>query len=312
MGILVKGVWQKSDDISYYCPSNNYQKINYDNLDDVPELNRYILYTSLATPLAHASVLVRTIKKLEKVIGICIVSAEKGSKGWEFKKTAVGTRDRYNDCQYLYELYTKSDKNYSGGATVPLIWDNHQKKIVTNCPFEVLNFLNFYFTSLVDDEIDLYPQSDKDRLDKFRQFIIEELYTPIFKSVSVTNQDEYNKYANQVFQSLSELDSLLKTQQTLLGDKLTIVDWILFVILIRFDVVFASFFRLNEKSLSSFSYLTDYMTFLYQEEHIGCTANINHIKEHYYKSYLNLNPSKVIPRGPQVNFDYLYNRFRLF
>ena len=312
MGNLIDGIWNESESQDYYKPTNSCIKINYDTLPKVATPHRYILYASLATPLAHVSVLVRTLKKLEKIVGVCLVSAEKDRDGWEFKKTTVGTRDRYNDCHYLHQLYTQCNENYSGSASIPLIWDNEKKEIISNCSFDILRFLNSYFNNLLTEEtVDLYSKNNQKEIDSFIKFILEELYTPIFKVAYAKKQEDYDKYSKKIFKSLDELELLLKTQQTLLGDEFTIADWLLFTILIRFDVIFVPLFRLNYRPLSTYLSLSDYMTFLYQEEHIGCTVNINHIKEHYYKSYPQLNKNKIIPEGPKINFDYLSNRFSL-
>ena len=323
MGQVINGEWV-SDDSYQYCGNNTHyirQEIldsaslteeELDTDDLVVSPGRYVLYSSLASPMGHACVIFRTLKRLERVIGLCLVYSVKKQHGWEFHRTDVGTNDKYNSFTYLHEIYTASEGEYSGGATVPVLWDTRTKKIVSNDPEHILRILNSKFNHLTEQEHDYYPEEYREQIDRFNHIISEDLYQAIYQCAFADKQDFYESCIERIFSALEELDALLEHRQVLLGSRICESDWRLFVLLIRFDAVFYPLFKVNKKRIEDYKYLHDYVGYLYQEKYIGCTVNIEHIKQHYYMSYRQLNPNGIIPVGPDVHFDYLYSRFSLF
>ena len=278
----------------------------------IAEPGRYVLYTSLATPIAHCAVILRTLKRLERLLPICLVNAKYGDQGWSFKKTDVGTNDIYNSSAQLHELYSKQDSQYSGETSLPLLWDRERKQIVTNSPQQILHILNSSFDNLHELETpNLYPDHLTDEIQETNNFLMNEMFRNILACGFSENASVYQKHFDSLFRSLEELNIKLERQSYLLGDQITICDWLLFTILVRFDAVYSPLFKCNKKALSDFPFLANYFGDLYQERHIGVTVNTAHIKEHYFKSYTELNPSGEIPTDPDLDFDYLFNRSSL-
>lgn len=324
MGELVKGQWSLAEfDLNSLRSYMPYKELHLDEsayLKDMPERptqgfesERYVLYTSLATVFGHASVIFRTLARLDKDVAICLVDAHQGPNGWAFKTTDRGTNDYINGFDYVYKLYQRHSHLYDGEARLPLIWDREQGKVVTNDPVEILHFLNLDFIDLDEtmDVKDYFNLSISEQQDEWEQVIVHSLL-PAFSACGFPeNQEDYEENCKKVFSLLDRLDAHLEHSQYLMETQ-SWLDWLLFCILIRFDAVYFDLYRCNLKPLSDYKFLSSFVRDLYQENHIGATVQLKHIKEHYYKSYRHLNPDGIVPMSSEINFDYLSSEGSLF
>lgn len=324
MGELVKGQWALSEfdleSLRSYMPYKEQYLQGSDYLSDMPErptqgfeAERFVLYTSLATVFGHASVIFRTLARLERDVAICLVDAHEGPKGWAFLHTDRGTNDTINGFDHVYQLYQRHSHLYDGEARLPLIWDRELGKVVSNDPIEILHFLNLDFIDLEEtmDVKDYFGLGGNESMDQWQDLLIKQLMPAFSACAFPEGQESYEENCRRVFEILDKLDNHLENSQHL-GETQTWLDWILFCILIRFDAVYFDLYRCNLKTLSDYKYLSSFVRDLYQEKHIGATVNVKHIKEHYYKSYRHLNPDGIVPMSSEINFDYLSTDGGLF
>lgn len=261
---------------------------------------RYHLYVSYACPWAHRTLIVRSLKKLEKVISISVTNPFMGEKGWSF---ASG-----HDQEYLADVYRGSDKNYRGKFTVPVLWDNRLETIVNNESSEIIRILNHSFDHLTDSTIDLYPLDKQSEIDDINSEIYENVNNGVYKAGFATNQKAYAEAFHHLFNTLEKMDQLLGSQKFLVGEKITEADIRFFTTLIRFDMVYYVHFKCNKRLIKDYPNLSNYLVGLYQIPEFKNTCHFDHIKEHYYTSHPFLNPSGIIPEGPQMDLDKPHNR----
>lgn len=261
---------------------------------------RYHLYVSYACPWAHRTLIVRSLKKLEKVIPYSVTNAHMGEKGWSF---ASG-----HDREYLASVYKGADKNYTGKVTVPVLWDNRKETIVNNESSEIIRILNSSFNGFSESSIDLYPEQVRDQIDEMNEKIYENVNNGVYKTGFATNQLAYEKAFRQLFSTLDEMDKILGERKFLVGHRITEADIRFFTTLIRFDVVYYVHFKCNLKLIKDYENLSAYLRCLYQIPEIKKTCHFDHIKEHYYTSHKFINPHGIIPLGPELNLDEPHNR----
>ena len=276
------------------------------------ESNRYHLYVSLACPWAHRTLIFRKIKKLEQHIGVTVVKAEMLSHGWELSDEAIASFEKspIEDIQYMHEVYTHMDANYNGRVTVPVLWDKKTKRIVNNESSEIIRILNTAFNELTDVKTDYYPQALRTQIDEVNELVYHAINNGVYKTGFATQQDVYEKHFKVLFNALDTLEARLENQRYLVGNEITEADWRLFTTLIRFDSVYFGHFKTNLRQIESYPNLSNYLRDLFQQPGVSETVNFEHIKMHYYYSHDTINPTRVVPVGPEINYLSKHDRDR--
>lgn len=276
------------------------------------EKDRYHLYVSLACPWAHRTLIFRTLKGLEDYISVSVVDPLMVENGWEFRKAETRTEGATDDAlfgsDYLYQVYLKADPNYSGRVTVPVLWDKQQNTIVSNESAEIIRMFNSAFNDLTGNRLDFYPEALRREIDELNDWIYPTINNGVYKAGFATSQDAYEKAFNALFEALDKLEERLSTKRYLIGTTLTEADWRLFTTLIRFDAVYVGHFKCNLRRIEDYPNISGYLRELYQVPGIKETVNMRHIKEHYYRSHKTINPTGVVPSGPELNFDAPHGR----
>lgn len=267
------------------------------------EPGRFHLYVSLACPWAHRTLIVRSLKGLEAFVDVSIVHWLMGEDGWEFKPGPGTITDTVNGAAKLHEIYTLADPHCNSRVTVPVLWDKVEKTIVSNESSEIIRMFNSAFDHLGARPGDYYPESRRIEIDAINDRIYTGLNNGVYRAGFAIRQDAYEAAAAGVFETLDWLEDRLKGQRYLLGDVLTEVDIRLVVTLVRFDPIYHGHFKCNRRTLIEYPALWAYTRDLYQHPDIGPTVNFQHIKGHYYGSHPNLNPTGIIPIGPDRDFD---------
>lgn len=265
----------------------------------VPEADRYHLYVSLACPWAHRVIIMRKLKKLESVIGLSVVSPYMLENGWTFEKYKdLGGDDLYN-LDYLYQIYLKSNESYEGRVTVPVLWDKKNETIVNNESSEIIRMLNSEFSNFTDDATDYYPLELRDEIDAVNEFVYDGINNGVYKVGFATAQDVYEVEFKKLFEALDKVEVMLEGKKFLVGDRMTEADIRLFTTLARFDAVYYSHFKCNLRHLSDYKNLHNFMMNMMSVDEIALTVNFDHIKTHYYASQKTINPTGIVPVGPQ-------------
>ena len=318
MGLLVDGQWL---DQWYDTSASGGEFIRQDaqfrntissDGEFKPESGRYHLYVSLACPWAHRTLIFRKIKKLEQHIGVTVVKAEMLDHGWELSDEAIATFEKspIEDIQYMHQVYTHMDAHYNGRVTVPVLWDKKTKRIVNNESSEIIRILNTAFNDLTDVKTDYYPQELRAEIDEVNELVYHAINNGVYKVGFATEQTVYEKHFKVLFNTLDTLEERLENQRYLVGSEITEADWRLFTTLIRFDSVYFGHFKTNLKQIESYPNLSNYLRDLYQQEGVSETVNFEHIKVHYYYSHDTINPTRVVPVGPEINYLSAHNRER--
>ena len=274
------------------------------------ERGRYHLYVSLACPYAHRTVIFRKLKKLESVISMSILEPVMGEQGWEFGSGSGTIADTVNGKQRLGEIYLLADPRYTGRVSVPVLWDIKRRTIVNNESPEIIRMLNSAFASLTDDRADYYPPELRGEIDRTNARVYRDVNIGVYRAGFATTQEAYEDACREVFAALDWLEALLSRQRYLVGARLTEADWRLFTTLVRFDAVYYSHFKCNLRRIADYHNLSNYLRDLYQVPGIADTVNMDHIKRHYYMSMTAINPTRIVPLGPELDFAAPHDRGR--
>jgi putative glutathione S-transferase len=309
MGMLVKGLWQ---DIAYETKSGEFVRNDSVFRDWVTadgssgfraEAERYHLYVSLACPWAHRTLILRTLKGLEDAITVSIVDPYMGPGGWSFTEHRGCTSDSVNGATFLREIYLKANFDYMGRVTVPVLWDRKTGTIINNESSEIIRMLNSEFDAFALRELpDLYPQALRPQIERWNRIIYRAVNNGVYRAGFSTAQDKYEAAARELFATLDTLDEHLGKHRYLCGSVVTEADWRLFTTLVRFDAVYHGHFKCNLRRLVDYDNLWAYTRELYQIPGVAETVDLEHIKEHYYRSHPRINPSGVVPVGPTLDF----------
>jgi glutathionyl-hydroquinone reductase len=275
------------------------------------EAGRYQLYVSLACPWSHRTLIARRLLGLEQVIGLSVTDPIRDDRGWRFP-AATGGRDPLTGAQFLSELYLATDPGYRGRFTVPCIWDSRTRRIVTND----VNQITFTFGSQFrayhrPGAPDLYPRELRPDIDAIGTLIYHAVSNGVYKAGLATDQAAYELAFDTLFATLAALEDRLATRRFLLGARLTEADVRLFPTLARFDAVYHTHFKCNLHRLTDYPNLWGYARDLYQRPGFGDTTDFGQIKRHYYQSQDWLNPTRIVPKGPYVNWLSQHDRDRL-
>lgn len=272
------------------------------------EPGRYHLYVSLACPWANRTLIFRKLKGLEDMISISVVNPLMAEHGWTFDDDDGVIPDPIHQAKYLYEIYQAADPHYSGRVTVPLLWDKHQNKPVNNESAEIIRMFNSAFDQVGARPGDYYPEDLRSEIDPLNQRIYDHINNGVYKAGFATTQEAYEEAVYELFAELDLVDQRLANQRYLLGATPTEADWRLFTTLIRFDAVYHGHFKCNLRRIEDYPHLSGYVRDLYQWPGIADTINMKHIKEHYYRSHATINPTGVVPVGPDLDFTRAHGR----
>jgi putative glutathione S-transferase len=262
------------------------------------EAGRYHLYVSLACPWAHRTLIGRALKGLQDVISVSVVEPVM-TQGWCFSDVLP---DHLFGSQYLHQIYTKADADYTGRVLVPTLWDKKAHRIVSNESSEILRMLNSAFGSLAKGDVDLYPAPLREEIDRVNAFVYDNINNGVYRCGFATAQDAYERAFNRLFDALDRVEADLGERPYLAGEQPTEADWRLFTTLARFDAVYFSHFKCNRNRIEDFPNISRYLRRLYLVPRIAATVNIDHIKRHYYMSHPHINPTRIVPVGPRLKF----------
>jgi glutathionyl-hydroquinone reductase len=325
MGFLLEGKWRddsadskRLQDGRFNRPTTRYR--NWITPDGsagssgeggfAAEADRYHLYVSLACPWAHRTVIMRRLKALEGVISMSITSWHMGEQGWTFDKETGSGGDAVNGAEKMQEIYLRADPNYTGRVSVPVLWDKKRATIVSNESSEIIRMLNSAFDEFTNDRTDYYPPDMRLEIDAVNDLVYSNVNNGVYRSGFAVKQDAYEEAFRAVFAALDELERRLSRQRYVAGARLTEADWRLFATLIRFDAVYYSHFKCNLRRIVDYPNLWNYLRDLYQVPGVDETVSINHIKQHYYGSQKKVNPTGIVPLGPDLDFTTPHDRDR--
>jgi glutathionyl-hydroquinone reductase len=274
------------------------------------ERDRYHLYVSLACPYAHRTVIFRKLKKLESVISMSVLDPVMGEQGWQFGDGPGTTPDTINGKQRLGEIYLLADPRYTGRVSVPVLWDKNRRTIVNNESPEIIRMLNSAFAAFTNDRADYYPPDLRAAIDRINARVYSDVNIGVYRAGFATTQAAYEEGCRAVFAALDWIEEILSRQRYLAGARLTEADWRLFTTLVRFDAVYYSHFKCNLRRIVDYPNLWNYVRDLYQVPGIADTVNLDHIKRHYYMSMTAINPTRIVPIGPALDFSAPHDRAR--
>lgn len=316
MGLLVDGVWKDE----WYDTSKtggrfvrkDAQFRNWVTPDGAPgstgnggfkaEPERYHLYVSYACPWAHRTLIFRRLKGLEKSIPVSVVHWFMGEHGWTFDDGEGVIADPIFNAKFVHEIYTHADPNYTGRVTVPILWDKQTQTIVNNESSEIIRMFNSAFDQIGAKPGDYYPTELRAEIDSLNDRIYNTVNNGVYKCGFATTQDAYEEALVPLFETLDWLDQRLANQRYLTGNRVTEADWRLFTTLVRFDPVYVGHFKCNLRRIVDYPNLWPYARDLYQTPGVAETVNFIHIKRHYYQSHGTINPTRVVPIGPEIDF----------
>ena len=322
MGLLVDGKWQDrwydTDKAGGRYIRSDSQFRNWVTADGSAgptgasgfkaEPGRYHLYVSLACPWANRALIFRSLKGLEQCITVSVVHWYMAESGWTFEPAEGVIPDPVNNARCLHEVYTAHDPAYSGRVTVPILWDRKTNTIVSNESSEIIRMFNNAFDGVGAKPGDYYPETLRTEIDQINARIYTNVNNGVYKSGFATTQEAYEEAVYPLFETLDWLEQRLSGRRYLLGDVLTEADWRLFTTLIRFDPVYVGHFKCNIRRLEDYSNMWAYTRELYQVEGVAETINMHHIKHHYYVSHTTINPSGVVPAGPELDMRMPHGR----
>ncbi len=324
MGLLVDGKWHED----WYDTSKSggrferFESIfrNWVTADGSPgpageggfkaEAGRYHLYLSYSCPWAHRMLIWRKLKGLEETITVSIADSEKNGEGWTFREGDGLIPDTVNGATYLHQVYTKAVPDYTGRVTVPTLWDRERETVVNNESSELVRMLDSAFDAAGATGPVLYPPELKDEIDALNARIYETVNNGVYRCGFATSQGAYDEAIAPLFETLDFLDDVLSRRRYLTGDRITEADWRLFPTLARFDLAYVGNFKCNLRRLVDYPNLWPYTRELYQVPGIAETFNARQIKVGYY-SIAAVNPTKVVPAGPIIDFTEPHGRERL-
>jgi putative glutathione S-transferase len=316
MGYLLEGIWKdgwydtKATHGDFVRPQARFRnRVTADGADGYrAEPGRYHLYVSLACPWAHRTLIFRRLKGLEQAISVSVVEPVMSSEGWAF---SAELPDHVGGFPHLHRVYTAVDPKYSGRVTVPVLWDKQSRTIVNNESSEIIRFFNSEFVRIAPPGHDYYPQLLRGEIDTLNEFVYERVNNGVYRCGFAGTQAAYEGAVTRLFDALDVLDRRLSRTRYLLGSALTEADWRLFTTLIRFDTVYHGHFKCNLRRIEDYANLSGFLRDLYQVPGIAETVNFDHIKRHYYLSHAHINPNRIVPLGPVLDFSRPHDRGRL-
>jgi putative glutathione S-transferase len=314
MGDLVQGKWRNEGDFPhdrtgrFVRPDAQFR--NWITADGAPgstgiggfkaEPGRYHLIVSLACPWAHRTLIFRKLKRLEDMISLSVVHWLLAERGWTFDKAPGVIPDPIFGAERLSEFYVRARPDFSGRVTVPVLWDKRANTIVNNESSEIIRMLNSAFDDVGAATGDYYPPDLRSEIDALNARIYPTVNNGVYRTGFATTQEAYEEAFRALFETLDWLEARLAGQRFLCGDRLTEADWRLFTTLIRFDPVYFGHFKCNLHEIADYPALQRYLGELYHWPGVAETVDFFHIKHHYYASHLRINPTGIVPLGPEL------------
>jgi glutathionyl-hydroquinone reductase len=316
MGMLVSGVWHQEDppmsggDGSFVRPESGFRdRVSRDGSSGFKaEAGRYVLVTAPSCPWAHRTVLMRKLKGLEDAIAILQSDLPKG-QGWAYSR-GLDDLEPIDGVFHVHQVYTAARPEYTGRATVPMLWDRRTRTIVNNESSEIIRMLNSEFDTFGDAAVDLYPEALRDAIDAINAFVYETINNGVYRCGFARSQHAYEASFHKLFAAFDDIEQRLSRQRYLVGGRFTEADLRLFPTLARFDAVYYSHFKCNLRRLADYHNLSDYMREIYQMPGVAETVDMPRIKLGYYGGMPNLNPSGIVPLGPELDFAAPHDRAR--
>jgi putative glutathione S-transferase len=272
------------------------------------EAGRYHLYISRACPWAHRTALTRRLKGLEDAVSLSVVEPVRIDDGWEFSEEHP---DPLYGESYLRDLYVRADDDYTGRVTVPVLWDTEEETIVNNESREIMRMLDVEFDAHAENDVDLWPEGHREAVDDAIDDIYDPINNGVYRAGFAASQDAYDEAVEDLFSALDRWESVLDDQRYLVGDVLTEADLAMFATLVRFDHVYHTHFKCNRRAIHEYPNLWNYTKELYQLPGVAETVNLDHVVRHYYRSHGDVNPMRLVPTGPDVEFTEPHDRDRL-
>lgn len=323
MGKLVDGTWQKrsvggGDSSGRFVRSTTSFR-NWITPDGAPgpsgeggfpaEAGRYHLYVSYACPWAHRTLIFRKLKGLEDMISVSVVHPDMLDEGWTFETDFAGaTGDDLYGSTYLREIYLRADPHVSGSVTVPILWDKTRQTIVSNESSEIIRMFNSAFDGLTGNTRDLWPEELRDEIEHVNTRIYNTLNNGVYKAGFARSQQAYDEAVGALFDTLDWLEDRLSRNRYLLGDRITEADWRLAVTLFRFDPVYHTHFKCNRTFIREMPALWAYARELYQWPGVAETVHFDHIVRHYHYSHETVNPFRIVPINPVLDWALPHGR----
>jgi len=305
MGVLVDGQWRdewydtSKSGGAFERPASTFRHwITADGSSGFPAASgRYHLYLSLACPWCHRTLLFRLLKRLENVISVSFVEPLMLEKGWTFAQP-----DPLTGARFAYEIYQRADPHANGRASVPILWDKEKRTIVNNESSDIIRMLNSAFAAFTDARTDFYPRDLAGEIDAVNARIYDTVNNGVYKAGFATGQEPYEQAVTALFGTLDWIEARLGRQRHLVGDRATEADWRLFPTLVRFDAVYYGHFKCNLRHVYEYPALWDYTRTLYRTPGVAETVDLRVFKTHYYGSHRKINPTGIIPLGPEIDF----------
>jgi putative glutathione S-transferase len=270
---------------------------------------RYHLYVCLACPWSHRAVIVRRVKGLEGAVSMSLLDPFRDARGWAFSGGEF--HDPVSGFSFLSEAYVATDPGYSDRVTVPVLWDRETRQIVSNESADIVRMFNGELEAFAERDVDLYPAALRREIDELNGFIYENVNDGVYQAGFARSQQAYDRAYERLFVALDRLETILAAKLYLTGDAITEADWRLFPTLVRFDAVYYAHFKCNRRRLVDYPNLWGYTRDLYQRPGIAETVAMDQIKLHYYTTHGFLNPSGIVPLGPEIDFEAPHDRARL-
>jgi putative glutathione S-transferase len=252
----------------------------------------------------------RKLKGLEDAISISIVDHFMGDQGWEFSDGPGCIPDSVNGSKTMFEIYQLADPSFTGRVTVPVLWDKQTAAIVNNESADIIRMLNSAFDAIGDASVDFYPADLATEIDAINDLVYPNINNGVYMCGFARSQAAYDQAFDALFGALDQLEARLDRQRYLVGDRITEADWRLFPTLVRFDAAYVGHFKCNLRRIDDYPNLSNYLRDLYQMPGIAETVNMDHIKRHYYASHETVNPTRIVPKGPELNFNAPHDRDR--
>lgn len=273
-----------------------------------PEAGRYHLYVSYACPWAHRTLITRRLKGLKDAISVSVVDPLMGDGGWKFSDAPGATADQVNGTEYLREVYQKADSEFTGRVTVPVLWDKERGTIVNNESIEIVEMFDMAFDDLAGRDIELFPEDIRGEVDEVVEAIYQPINNGVYRCGFAGTQSAYEEAVSGLFDALDHWNDVLGERRYLCGDRLTVADICMFTTLYRFDEVYHTHFKCNVRRIADYENLWPYARDVYQQPGVAESCNMLHIKEHYYRSHETVNPKRLVPRGPNFDWDAPHGR----
>jgi len=315
MGMLIDGQWttenHKPDAAGRFIrPQTQFRDwITADGSSGfAAEAGRYHLYVAMACPWAHRTLILRQLKQLDTMVSLSIVDPFMAEDGWVFSQAPGCIPDPIHQATFLYEIYAHAQADFTGRVTVPVLWDKQTRTIVNNESAEIMRMFDTACDALGDSSLNFYPTPLRQQIDSTIQDLYHRVNNGVYRAGFARSQESYDEAVTDVFAALDHYEAVLSTHRHVCGSVLSEADWCFFPTLIRFDLVYHGHFKCNLRRITDYPNLWNYLRDLYQVPGVAETCNFAHTKQHYYQSHESINPTRIVPSGPEIDFNAPHNR----